>query len=184
MAPATISALAAIERVLVLCIGVAVLSWSARRFGHTAPTPHKNDDEVGLAEVLAAVRANVSGATLRAMLEGVPSEAQRKALANGVHVAGSARKTALWLACENRSPALASVLLDFGANVSAGRLDEGTTPLHIAGEPTAPFSISACMLARHSRTQHPRVAPHGVVSHVSSSHSGLAALRWRGRCAA
>lgn len=99
----------------------------------TAPPPQATD----LRErVLTVVRNNMSGWELANLLDEVDTPAQRTELANSVHVEagphGLVRKTALFLACANRSPGLARTLLSSGANVSAGRLDEGTTPMHLA----------------------------------------------------
>ena len=68
---------------------------------------------------------------LRQLLERAPV-VQRKAIADSVEVDGAAHKSALFLACLHRSSELVELLLWADANVSMGRLDEGTTPLHLA----------------------------------------------------
>ena len=68
---------------------------------------------------------------LKELLERTP-EPQREELANAIDVDGTVRKSALFLACLNRSPKLVELLLWANANVTMGRLDEGTTPLHLA----------------------------------------------------
>jgi hypothetical protein len=63
------------------------------------------------------------------------SDGERKQLANSVryqpHTENEGR-TALFVACMNQNAAVVRVLLRNFANASAGRVDEGTTPLHVA----------------------------------------------------
>jgi len=79
------------------------------------------------AQVIELVRANRSGAELRALLGGVDASLRRQ-LANGV----AEQRSVLFLACYNHAPDLVTALVDAGADVAVGRLDEGTTPLHLS----------------------------------------------------
>ena len=58
----------------------------------------------------------------------------RRTLANSVRndTETGARRTALFLAATNRSPSVVATLLRARANVTQGRLDEGTLPVHLA----------------------------------------------------
>lgn len=127
----------AVERTLLVAIAVLCFAWVARRLNDPFAESSSSRRDLQAqehelrAQMLEMVQQNVSGAAVAAMLDGLDS-ALRKRLANGVHVSGDAHKSALFLACANRSPGLAQVLLDAEANVSVGRLDEGTTPMHLA----------------------------------------------------
>ena len=68
---------------------------------------------------------------LREILSGL-NVAERKVLADSLQVDGGVQKSALFLACLNRSPSMVELLLWANANVTLGRTDEGTTPLHLA----------------------------------------------------
>ena len=70
---------------------------------------------------------------LRDLLARLQDE-ERQPLADSVQYEadGGARKSALFMACLNRSPELVSLLLWANANVTLGRVDEGTTPMHVA----------------------------------------------------
>ena len=78
---------------------------------------------------------------------------------------GQKSKTALFLACENRSPAFAWALLQYGADVSLGRLDEGTTPMHLAAGWLHSAAVVEVLLNAESRD---RV----VASLMAKPHSG------------
>ena len=127
-----------LERLLTFSIAIACIGWIARRL--PSPTPlappdaaHTSHDLALLkVQFLGAVISNASADELGTLLSRA-SPAHRSRLANSVYEGeGTARKTALFLACANRSPGLARALLNSGANASAGRLDEGTTPMHLA----------------------------------------------------
>ena len=86
--------------------------------------------------VLAAIRRNASESELRGIIDqpNLGHDARRY-LANSVQVDAKDprnQKTALYLACVYRSAGLVRVLLEAGADVRKGRLDEGTTPMHVA----------------------------------------------------
>ena len=86
--------------------------------------------------VLAAIRRNASESELRGIIDqpNLGHDARRY-LANSVQSDAKDprnQKTALYLACVYRSAGLVRVLLEAGADVRKGRLDEGTTPMHVA----------------------------------------------------
>lgn len=142
--------LQAIERALLISITIAVIAWIAQRLPSEksaaklqqqtvpAPTPAAAatmrfliDDSLRDA-MLSAVQRNVSGGELELFFEPLSTDAARRDLANSIHVAGVARRTALFLACLVQSAEMTRVLVSMQANISAGRFDEGTTPLHLA----------------------------------------------------
>ena len=79
------------------------------------------------AQVVRAVALNRSAAELAALLEAVEPR-QRKRLAN----LQAEERTVLFVAATHRHAALVQELLSAGADPATGRLDEGTTPLHLA----------------------------------------------------
>ena len=118
-----------VEHVLIVSIAIVSVAWVARRSGrgttfeewrsqfHWAegeprvwpPDGHERRRE----RVLAAVRRNVSGDALQAILDEAPLLPLRRDLANNsIEQDGPARKTALFLASFNRSPGLVRTLLE------------------------------------------------------------------------
>ena len=134
-----------------LAVSVALLSviWVARRVdswpqsssGQYDAQALRDDERFRIMHIeheqlrerfIKAVVDNASGPELQELLDGAHSAGLRVDLANSVIVDGMARKTMLFCAAANRSPAAAAVLLGADANVTAGRHDEGTTPMHLA----------------------------------------------------
>jgi len=145
---------ASLSTYLALSIVVVSAAWCARRAEWLLPasdasdaSPHATDhaavqsasirDDSTLASrkqaVLWAVVHNQTALHLQGLLDSAASVGLREELANSVlEEESGARKTALFIATYNQSPGLARTLLRAGANVTAGRLDEGTTPMHLA----------------------------------------------------
>ena len=122
------------ERLLAFSLCVCCLAWIARRLPGRSASPQLSDGELAAlrSKLLNAVIDNCTAPELEMLLLRAP-RSQRAHLANSVYDDhGKSQKTALFLATANRSPSLASTLLLHGANISAGRLDEGTTPMHLA----------------------------------------------------
>ena len=78
--------------------------------------------------VVEVVRSNRSAAALWALFDGVEEPSARRRIANLV----TEHRSVLFLACHNQSPELVAALVHAGADPAVGRLDEGTTPLHLA----------------------------------------------------
>ena len=137
--------LVGVENLLKFTLGVAIISWLLRRpsEGHVqgrppaagaainAATGRKWVEHIDAAAILDVVLRNASHGELQALFDRLPWE-RHEALANAVHWSGAIRASAPFIAASNRSAPLARVLLDAGADATAGRLDEGTTPLHVA----------------------------------------------------
>ncbi len=136
--------LVGVENLLKFTLGVAIISWLLRRLeGHVQGRPpaagvaintatgRKWVEHIDAAAILDVVLRNASHGELQALFDRLPWE-RHEALANAVHSSGAIRASALFIAASNRSAPLARVLLDAGADATAGRLDEGTTPLHVA----------------------------------------------------
>ncbi len=141
-----------VERVLILSLSVAVLAWILRRAGTrvgflpelsvkplsataTAQRPEQHEAawQTLCTSAIAIIKANTTALELQKLFGWVPEASRRKLLANYVEENGSgAQTTALHYATSMMNAALCQVLLTHGANVTAGRLDEGTTPLHVA----------------------------------------------------
>lgn len=130
-----------LERLLTFSIVIACMSWIARRLPALPPPPPPPDvfarsaHDLALLEIqlLGAVESNASADELETLLSRAAPGAHRKRLANSVKYGEDhSLKSALFLACANRSPGNARALLNSGANASVGRVDEGTTPMHIA----------------------------------------------------
>ena len=100
---------------------------------------------------LQAVRDNVSASNVRASFFEGASHSARFALSNSVLVERNSEKTVLFLAALNRSPDMVKLLLLHGANVTAGRVDEGTTPLHVAAGWRHSAAIVEALLAARDR---------------------------------
>jgi len=85
-------------------------------------------------KVIDVVVANGSSQELRELLTEAVTETRRD-LAESLHRHGEdpeASRSLLFTACAHRSAPLVEALLWAGANASLGRVDEGTTPLHLA----------------------------------------------------
>ena len=155
--------------ILSLALTVTAIAWVARRtIGDLAPserpyTATAIDD--GLRDrMLRAVLNNVSATELQHIFDSLQTVDARTDLANSVHADGRTRKTALFLACQNRAPGLAKVLLAARANVTAGRLDEGTTPLHLAAGWLHSSAVVEVLLAAPNRA--------GVVASLQAKPTG------------
>ena len=90
------------------------------------------------------VATNGSAHELQSLLASESKQARRQRLAETVYQ----HKSLLFIACLNRSPDLAEVLLSAGANASLGRMDEGTTPLHVSAGWLHHETIVELLLAR------------------------------------
>ena len=69
---------------------------------------------------------------LQLSTEAAGEDRYRSVLANSIRTAGTAQKTALFIACMNRNAGEVQVLLRHRADASIGRIDEGTTCAHVA----------------------------------------------------
>lgn len=93
----------------------------------------RNTDIEVLQELVLDLCEADDNAKLKQIMNAV-NETLRRRLANSVRndTETGARKTALFLATTNRSPSVVATLLRARANVTLGRLDEGTMPVHLA----------------------------------------------------
>ena len=111
-----------------------------QQFDFTLQATSDSDEEDAEAEVpialreelLGALERNASRTHVQALFSKLKTRAARRSLANTLRVSGDAKSSALFLACVNRSPGVVAVLVNEDVIVTAGRLDEGTTPLHVA----------------------------------------------------